>query len=229
MMTNPELPEPERSKRIFALFDNAESCARDRTTILDAGGQASRSWLVPDSQAGFAGKIANVLFGETGIAQRSHYLVLLGRDLTWAEVALIVEIETIGDGIEILLVAKTLHNSEEFVFAVKAASSVVTGIFRSIEFGCGNDFEWNVMFAGERDCVGEASASQAGRVGDHGKHVRASHLVGRPREERGIDAAGIGNQSTTKRADVSVQRDAFSGKFGGVGHGTYLSRLADDL
>ena len=55
VVTDPELAEAERADRVFALFDNSESFARNLASVLDAGGEASGSGLVPNTQTCAAG------------------------------------------------------------------------------------------------------------------------------------------------------------------------------
>ena len=52
MVTHAELPEAERANCILALLDRAESLTRNRTSVFDARGQTSGSWLVPNPQVG---------------------------------------------------------------------------------------------------------------------------------------------------------------------------------
>ena len=52
----------------------------------------------------------------------------------------------------------------------------------------------NPLLVGESDGVFEMSAGQAGRVGDHRQHVGAQNAVSGPRQIRGIDAAGVGDE-----------------------------------
>src|SRR5882724_2659391 len=81
------------------------------------------------------------MLGETGIAQWRGDLMLLGRPLAGAEVAPVVEVHTVGDRIEAAPAAKFLHRREQFVLAMKAAGSVIAGIFRPVELAGHDDFE----------------------------------------------------------------------------------------
>ena len=54
---------------------------------------------------------------------------------------------------------------------MKAAGRIVAGVFGTIQFGGGDDFERNAVLSGKGDGVGKLGAGQARRVGDDGQHV----------------------------------------------------------
>src|ERR1700737_464722 len=68
MMTDTKLAEAQSAERVFALFDNAEGCARNLASVLNAGRQAGGSGLVPYTKAGGARELPNFLLGESGFA-----------------------------------------------------------------------------------------------------------------------------------------------------------------
>src|SRR5579864_7695917 len=104
---------------------------------------------------------------------------------------------------------------------MEAARGVVAGVFGAIEFGGGNDFEGNVLLVSEGDRVGELGAREAGRVGDHGKHVRAERLMSGPGEVGGIDSAGVGDEQASEGAKALLEFGVPGCELGGDGHGFY--------
>jgi len=164
---------------------------------------------------------ADVLLGQGGVEQRGGDVVLTSSLLARTEVALVVEVHAVRDRIEAAGVAKGFHDGEEFVLAMEAARGVVAGVFGAIEFGGWDDFEGNVLLMGEGDRVGELSAREAGRVGDHGEHVRAERLMSGPGEVGGIDSAGIGDEEASEGAQALLEVGTLGRELGGDGHGFY--------
>ena len=97
--------------------------------------------------------------------------MLRGGLLAGAEVALIILVHAVGDGIESAGGAEIFHDGEEFIFTVEAALAVVAGIFGAVEFGRCDDFDRDFVLVGKSDGVGEMSAGQAGGIGDHRQHL----------------------------------------------------------
>src|SRR5207244_6539160 len=77
VMAQTKLAEPEGTKCVFTLLDYVESFPRNWPAIFDARRKTCRGRLIPDAQAGGAGKIANILFSQSGIAQGGRDSVLL--------------------------------------------------------------------------------------------------------------------------------------------------------
>src|ERR1700684_2410761 len=106
MMADTELAETQIAEGVFAPFYNRESFARNRAAVLDAGGKAGGCGLVPDAQASGAGESADFVFGERGIEERRNH-VMIGRSfLAGTEVALVVQIHAVRDGVEAASVAQ---------------------------------------------------------------------------------------------------------------------------
>ena len=101
---------------------------------------------------------------------------------------------------------------------MKAAGAVVAHVFGPVEFGSGDDFERNRLLAGKSDSIVEVSASQAGRIRDHGQHVSAQNLVSSPGEESRIHAPGVRDQGSPQGSDSDLKRGVLGGKLGGNGH-----------
>ena len=163
----------------------------------------------------FAGEGADVLLGQSGVEKRSGNAVLRGCGLAGAEVALVVEVHSVGDGFESASRAEILHHREEFVLAVEAAGGIVADVLRAVEFAGRNNFKRNALLASEGDSVGELEAGEAGRVGDDRQQAVAEGLVSGPGQECGVSAAGVGDQSAAERAQRPVERGTLGGEIGG--------------
>src|SRR5439155_26324744 len=183
VVAHTKLAEAESAKGVFALLDYAESFPRNWPAIFDARRKTCRGRLIPDAQAGGAREVANILFGQPGIAQGCRDSVLLSSELARAEVALVIQVYSVGNRLEAMLAAEIFHHGEQFIFTEKAARSVIARVFRAVEFvGC-DDFERNPVLAGKCNRVGKLSASQTGRVCDDGQHVVTEYLMCRPCQE----------------------------------------------
>ena len=229
VMAHAELAEAEGAESVFSLLDCGQGFAGDGAAVFDAGGEASGGRLVPDTQSGRLREITDVLLGQGGVEQWGGDVVLTSSLLARTEVALVVEVHAVGDGIEAAGVAKGFHDGEEFVFAMEAARGVVARVFGAIEFGGGDDFERNASLPGEGDRVGELSAREAGRVGDHGQHARAERLMSGPGEVGGIDSAGVGDEKASEGAKALLEVGLFECELGGDGHGFYANTGARDV
>src|SRR5258707_4263694 len=108
------------------------------------------------------------MLGEARIAQWRSDAMLLGRPLAGAKVALVVDVNTVGDRIEASTAAKFLHRREQFILAMKAAGSVIAGIFRPVELAGHDDFEGDLLFSGKGGCIGQVGAGPAWRISDYG-------------------------------------------------------------
>src|SRR5579864_9168259 len=113
--------------------------------------------------------------------------------LTRTEVALVIHIDPVGNGVELVRAAKIFHNGEQFVLAVEAASSIVAGIFGAIEFGGGNDLQRDALFSGKVHRVIQLSASETGRVCNDRENVPPQDLMDSPSQEAGINPPGKGH------------------------------------
>ncbi len=127
-------------------------------------------------------------------------MMLRGGLLAGAEVALIILVHAVGDGVESAGGAEIFHDGEELVFAMEAALAVIAGIFGAVEFCGRDDFEGNPMFVGEGDGVGEMGAGQAGGVGDYCEHIGAEFAVRGPGEVSGVYSSGVGDEDATQVA-----------------------------
>src|SRR5215469_1815988 len=97
-------------------------------TVGDAGGETGRCRLVPDAESGLLGKVPNLTLGKSGLQQRGSYMMANCRLLTRTEVALIVQIHSVGYGSEAMFAGELLHEVEEFVLAVKTAQAVIPNV-----------------------------------------------------------------------------------------------------
>src|SRR4029077_7292633 len=117
-------------------------------------------------------------------------MMLSCRCLARAKISLIIYIYPVCNRVEVVRESKTLHHGEQFIFAMKTARSIVADVFRTIEFGGGDDFNRDSLFAGESNGVRQLASCQAGRIGDNRQHIVAQNLMGSPGKECGIDSTG---------------------------------------
>ena len=127
-----------------------------------------------------ARQFANLLLRQSSLQERSGDMVLLCGLLPGAEVALIVEVHPVRNGVEAPRFAQFLHHDKQLIFTLKAALSVVARIFRTVEFGRRDDFYGNVLFLGKSDGIVQVSSCQAGRVGNHRQHTSSKRAVSCP-------------------------------------------------
>ena len=118
--------------------------------------------------------------------------------LAGTEVALIVQIHSVGDGIEAACLPQFLHHCEQFIFAKKTAPPIVTHILRPIEFRGGDHFQRNRLFPRKINRIGKLGACQAGRIGNDRQHIGAQCLMCGPGEVSGIHPAGIGDENAAQ-------------------------------
>ena len=128
------------------------------------------------------------------------------RPLAGTEVALIVEIYAVRDGVESARHAQFFHQREQFILTEEAALRIVAHIFGTIEFRGGDHFQRNRLLPRKGDGIGKLRARQAGRVGDDRQHVIPQDLMRGPRQVRRIHAAGIGDQSAAEGAKPDPKR-----------------------
>ncbi len=99
VMADAELPEPQRAHRVLAFFHDRKRFAGHLAPVFDAGRQARRCGLVPDAQAGATGERANFLFGKSRIEQRRDNMVRDRSFLAGTEVALVIQVDAVCDGV----------------------------------------------------------------------------------------------------------------------------------
>src|SRR6266496_151777 len=150
--------------------------------------------------------------------------MLRGGNLPRTEIALIVEIHSVSDGLKSAGARKSLYHGEELVLAVKASRRIIPDVFRPVEFFGANDLQRDVMFASESDSVFKLKPRQAWRIGDNGQHVASEFLMTSPGEECGVCAAGVGDQRAAQRAKVLVQSGTLYHQFGNKSHRDILRR-----
>ena len=148
--------------------------------------------------------MTDVRLGQSGFEERSRDVVLAGGILAGTVVALIVDVNSVGDRPELALVAKALHLSEEFVLAVEAALAIVADVLGIVHFEGRDHVQWNRVFLGEGYGILQVDARKGRRIGDYGKHLVAEHAMSFPSEVGGIDSARIGDQQRRKLTQLLV-------------------------
>ena len=139
-------------------------------------------------------------------------MVRAGCPLSGTPVALVVEIDSIRDGIEASCLPQFFHQSEQFILAEEAALRIVAHIFWTIEFRSSDRFQRDRLLFGKCNCVGQLGSRQAGGIGNDGQHILPQHLMCSPSEVGGIHTAGIGDQDAAQFSQLRLQRRCFGFK-----------------
>jgi hypothetical protein len=147
-------------------------------------------------------ELADFLLAEACVQERRRDVVLAGGLLSGAEVTLVVSVHAVRDRLKAALGAQRLHHRKKFVFAVKAALTVVANVVGVVEFGGDDDFDRYGLFSSEGESIGELSSGQAGRIGDHCEHFLSEFAMGNPGQIGRIDATRVGHQHAAKPAQV---------------------------
>ena len=131
-------------------------------------------------------------------------MMCAGCFLAGTKVALIVEVDAVGDGIEAACCAQSFHQGEEFILAEEAALRIVANVLRAVEFRSCDHFQRNGLLLRKGNRVGKLGACQAGGVGNDRQHVVPERLMCGPSQVGGIHAAGIGDEQTSQLTEVSL-------------------------
>src|SRR5713226_10136894 len=132
-MPHPELAEAEGAQRVFSLFHNLQRFRRHGTAIFNSRGETRRGWLGPHPQTRLPGEFADLGLSELRFEQRRQNVMLARRLLPRTEVALVVGVDAVCDGVETVGGTVLLHDCEQLVLAVETAHGVVAsaaGIFQ---------------------------------------------------------------------------------------------------
>src|SRR5689334_23074877 len=97
MMAYTDLAEAQAAQSFFATLNGRQRFQCYRPAIFNPRREAGRSWLVPDAQSRLASQFPDVSLGQAGGEQGSSDVMLPGRGLTRAKIALIIQIHAIGD------------------------------------------------------------------------------------------------------------------------------------
>ena len=132
--------------------------------------------------------------------------------LSGTKIALIIDIHTIGNGLEAPFCGKSLHYLEKLVFAVKAPLAIIADVFRSVHFAGLDHFNSDPMFMGEGERILQLRASQAGRVCDYRQHILAQDLARAPSQIGRIDPTGVGDKGAAERPERVFQKALLGGQ-----------------
>ena len=155
----------------------------------------------PDQIIGFSQRRSQRFFDqqiESRIQQRSNHMVIGRRLLAGAKIPLIVSIDAISNGFEATRPPQLFHQREELIFAKKTALRIVPDVFRAIELRSCNYLQRDALLLRKSDRVIQLSACQTGRIGDNRQHLVSQFPMSGPREEGGIDSAGVGDQRSSR-------------------------------
>src|SRR5258707_4460574 len=94
----------------------------------------------------------------------------LGGLLSWAKIALVVQVHSVGDRVEASCGPQLFHHRKKLVLALKAALAVIARILRTLELRSGNNLQGDYLFLREGNCIGEMSPGKAGRISDDREH-----------------------------------------------------------
>src|SRR5258708_31482278 len=173
MVAYPKLTKAELAEVVFALLNRTQRGSSDWSAILNSRRKTGGGRLVPNAQAGLAGKRANFFLAQACFQKRRSDAVLRRSNLPRPEVALIVPVYTIGDGLELTRGGERFHDGEKLVLAMKAAGRIVADVFRPIQFFGANDFDGDVLLTCKGNGVGELESRQTGRIRDDRQHLIA--------------------------------------------------------
>ena len=129
--------------------------------------------------------------------------------LAGTEIALVVGIDAVGDGIEPVGFAVAFEDGEQLILTVKTAHGIVAGVSGVPQFLCFHNFAGNSAVAGEGKRVGKMSTREARGIGDYREHRGAQCLVCRPGEKGGIDAARVRDDQALVAGEVLAQAAGF--------------------
>ncbi len=103
--------------------------------------------------------------------------------LSGTKVAAIVRVHPVCDVSETQRGSFPFHDAEKFDLAMKTARRIVTHVLRPRHFLRRNNFEWNLHLLHKTDGAFQFLARQAGRIGEHGQHLRSQNSVSSPCQE----------------------------------------------
>ena len=151
----------------------------------------------------------NFRFGQAGFQQRGENAMLARGLLTGAKIALVVGVDSVGDGVEFVGLAVTFEDGEQFIFAMETAHGIVAdvgGVFQFLRF---HHFDGDSALTREGECVFEVVSRQAGGIGNHGAHLGAERLMRGEGEKSGVHAAGVGDDEATAASEDLAQAVGF--------------------
>ena len=203
-MAHAELPEPHGPQRVFAPLDHLQRFGRNRASVFHARRKTGGGRLVPHPQISLPRQFPDFSFVQSGFEQRSQNMVLVRGLLPRPKIAHVVGVDSVSDGVESVRLAVALEDGKQFVLAVKTAHGVVSDVRRIFQFLRFHNLDRNLALASKSQRVFEVSPSQAGRIGNHGEHLAAKHVVRHPGKKGGVHAPRISDeQSTVACKDLS--------------------------
>jgi len=154
-------------------------------------------------------QMPNFRFGQAGFQQRGENAMLARGLLTGAKIALVVGVDSVGDGVEFVGLAVTFEDGEQFIFAMETAHGIVADV-GGFSSSCVSTTSTGFRAHAEGECVFEVVSRQAGGIGNHGAHLGAERLMRGEGEKSGVHAAGVGDDEATAASEDLAQASAFS-------------------
>jgi hypothetical protein len=128
VVADAELADAEGADVLLGLADAAEVFDSDGGAVRDARGEAGHRGLVPRGEAATTGQLADVGLRQFCVDEGAADGVLAGGFASGAEVASVVEVAAVEDGVVCAVVGYRAEEAVEFVFAVEAAVGAVIDI-----------------------------------------------------------------------------------------------------
>src|SRR4029077_14192115 len=110
VMAHAELPEPHGPHRSLSAFDHTQRFWRNRASIFQARRKAGGGRLVPHPQVRLVRQFPDFSFVQAGFDKRSENMMLARGLLPGAKIALVVRVDSVGDGVESLGLAIALED-----------------------------------------------------------------------------------------------------------------------
>ena len=208
-MAHAELPEPHGPQCVFSALDNTQRFGRNRASIFQARGKTGGGRLVPHPQVCLPRQFPDFSFVQTRFEQRGQNMMLARGLLSGAKVALVVGVDSVGDGVESAGLAVALEDGEQFVLAVKTAHGIVAGVCGIFQFLRFHNLDRNFALARKGECVFEMCPRQAGGIGNHGAHLAAKHLMRHPGKKSGVHATRVSDDQANTAGEDLAQAFSF--------------------
>ena len=127
MDAHPQLVKSQVQKQLLGLVHHAQLLRGDLLAVHKAGGQAGEGLLVPGGQPQLVGVVADLLLGQSHVAQRAFDLQLGHGLQAGAVVAVVVHVGAFGYILQIVFFRNCDNFLEQFMLAQVAAVLGVMG------------------------------------------------------------------------------------------------------
>src|SRR5258708_22563573 len=162
VMAYTELLETQSAQGVLAFFHGSQRFTGDRASILDPRRRTRGSRLLPEAQPGLARQLPDIALGQSSLKQRRRDSVVLRRHLSWTEITLVVNIDSISNRMEAVVFREALHHQEQLIFAMKAARSVIANVLRPLHLLGLDHLKRNPLLFRESNCILQVRPRQTG-------------------------------------------------------------------